>query len=144
MTNTHNLIVQPVRTLRKVENPSETLHKSNDGYEKQETTDNFLYSDEISTQESSVVEEPPRTSIDNQSSSVSINRLPETKKNRATVIIYAPQRQTILSPSPLFPSNSPIPTEQAEIGENISLMYSERETEALKEIFTFLVTKQPK
>ena len=29
------------------------------------------------------------------------------------------------------------------VSENVTLMYSERETETIKEIFTFLVTKQP-
>jgi hypothetical protein len=81
-----------------------------------------------------------RTSLDSTGSR-------SDRKNRSTIIIYSPQRkelQTVISPVPLSSSGNSIPTEKTEISENVSLMYSERETETLKEIFTFIVTKQPR
>eukprot|EP01114_Cavostelium_apophysatum_P002493 TRINITY_DN12224_c0_g1_i1.p1 TRINITY_DN12224_c0_g1~~TRINITY_DN12224_c0_g1_i1.p1 ORF type:complete len:1028 (-),score=318.37 TRINITY_DN12224_c0_g1_i1:107-3190(-) len=108
------------------------------------TNKSFLSSSGNKKAASNSNEASPRPSIDsNKESEINAHELPgegdlSTQAKRGTMITYALQRGTIISYGPiLFPTSTEKPDE------NVNLMYSDREAETLKEIFAFLVNKEP-
>jgi hypothetical protein len=130
-------------------------------YTSTEPTDLSSSSSSVDTTTSESLEQPltPRTPRSSQPTEPSFpgpetptssaNSSPATSRapSRAAPFGDASRRQTkvVFSPRAVFAVKAPITTTHIaeDMGENASLMYSDRETETLKDIFSLFITKQP-